>query len=555
MIRTVSSFSLVGFTVMVALALFGALAHAEGPGPELQRAIKEGVRFLKAQQRADGSWDDADIEARTGTTSLATLALLAAGEPPVQGEVASALKYLRGFTANDLRSTYAVALQTMVFAAADPAAYRAQIASNARWLQLGQIRPGDRVNWPGSWTYSPLKTRNGDSSNTHYALLGLEAARDAGVQVHPAVWALSRNFWEQAQRQDGGWGYTPNSAVRATGSMTCAGISSLIITRPSMVRESLSGNKVQGCVPPPRKRSAPKNPAMAGEGHLHAGLDWLQQHLRVDENPGAGQQWRYYYLRDLQLAGRFSRRRFFGEQDWYQKGAEKLIQDQDAAGGFWEGVGPVEGQGRVVATSFALLFLSDRPPPTLIVKLRHGPGDDWNSDPDDVSNLVEVVSRDWRHRLSWDVVDLTGDGAAPRAPVLFLNGHEAPELTKEAKQALRRYVELGGFLFAEACCGKAGFDRGFRSLMQELFAGAEEALKPLDEDHSIWRIKYPLKPEAHQLWGIKIGDRTAVVYSPLDLSCFWNLAKSQPNHKLVERALQVGQNVVDYATGRKIPSQ
>jgi hypothetical protein len=523
------------------------------------------VRFLKSQQRADGSWADADSESPTGTTSLATLALLAAGEPPAQGEVASALKYLRGFTANDLRSTYAVALQTMVFAAADPGAYRTQIANNARWLQLGQIRPGDRVRWPGAWTYSTAKTRNGDASNTHYALLGLDAARDAGVQVHPTVWALARNFWQQAQRQDGGWGYTPDPALRATGSMTCAGISSLIITRPSTVRESLSGNKVEGCVPPPRKRSAPRDPATAGDRQLYAALDWLRQHFRVDENPGAGQQWRYYYLHELHQAGRFTRRRFFGEHDWYLKGAEKLIQEQDSDGGFWQGKGPVEGQGqgRVVATSFALLFLSDRPPPTLILKVRHGPGDDWNSDPDDVSNLVEVVSRDWKHRLSWDVVDLTGDGdgdgagagAAPRAPILFLNGHEAPELTKEAKQALRRYVEQGGFLLAEACCGKAGFDRGFRSLMQELFAGAEEALKPLDENHPIWRIKYPLKSENHKLWGVQLGDRTAVIYSPFDLSCFWNLAKSQPHHKLVERALQVGHNIVDYATGRRIPSQ
>ena len=48
---------------------------------EVEQAIRDGVRFLKQQQRADGSWPDVDNEAHTGTTSLVTLALLTAGEP------------------------------------------------------------------------------------------------------------------------------------------------------------------------------------------------------------------------------------------------------------------------------------------------------------------------------------------------------------------------------------------------------------------------------------------------------------------------------------------
>ena len=43
---------------------------------EVERAIREGVRFLKQEQRADGSWLDVHGDARTGTTSLVTLALL-----------------------------------------------------------------------------------------------------------------------------------------------------------------------------------------------------------------------------------------------------------------------------------------------------------------------------------------------------------------------------------------------------------------------------------------------------------------------------------------------
>src|SRR3954447_19807864 len=84
---------------------------------EVERAIREGVRFLKQEQRADGSWLDVHGDSRTGTTSLVTLALLTAGEPHDSPVVKSAVDYLRHSGPDQLGSTYAIALQTMVFAA------------------------------------------------------------------------------------------------------------------------------------------------------------------------------------------------------------------------------------------------------------------------------------------------------------------------------------------------------------------------------------------------------------------------------------------------------
>ncbi len=51
-------------------------------GQDVERAIRQGVRFLKSKQRSDGSWTEVDQAARTGPTSLAVLALLTAGEKP-----------------------------------------------------------------------------------------------------------------------------------------------------------------------------------------------------------------------------------------------------------------------------------------------------------------------------------------------------------------------------------------------------------------------------------------------------------------------------------------
>ena len=68
--------------------------------------------------------------------------------------------------------------------------------------------------------------------------------------------------------------------------MTCAGISSLIITglKRFQGQEFLVGDQIQGC----------------GKGginiNLQRGIDWMASHFRVGENFAIGQQWRYYYL-------------------------------------------------------------------------------------------------------------------------------------------------------------------------------------------------------------------------------------------------------------------
>ena len=109
--------------------------------------------------------------------------------------------------------------------------------------------------------------------------------------------------------------------------------------------------------------------------------------------------------------------------------------------------GKARDRGRqVVATSFALLFLAKGRAPVLVNKLRHGPRGDWNNDPDDVRNLVAVVSRDWKNLLTWQVVDPAIASVADllQAPIVFFNGHKVPELNAQAKQNLRDYVEQGG---------------------------------------------------------------------------------------------------------------
>ncbi len=511
-------------------------------GQQVQRAIDGGVQFLKAQQRPDGSWADIEPESRTGMTSLVTLALMTAGEPPDSQAIRQALDYLRHFGPAELKSTYAISLQTMVFATADPQRDLLRIVANVRWLELAQIKPKDPVFWPGSWAYSDTKRRPGDNSNSQYALLGLFAASEVGVPVKPSVWELSRSYWERGQKHDGSWAYTPD-ANAPTASMTCAGVSSVIISRlgRSQGQEFLQGEVVNGCG------------RGAVDRNLQAGFDWLASRFQVGENFGGGQQWKFYYLYGLERAGRLAGIRFFGDHDWFRVGAEELVGTQDKRGQYWQG--KLVEENKVLATSFALLFLAKGRAPVLINKLRHGPSEDWNNDPDDIRNVVSIVSRDWKHLLTWQVVD-SKKATVPdllRAPILFINGHNAPEFTIAEKKNLHAYVERGGFILAEACCGSADFDKGFKKLMEELFPDKRDQLRPLPDDHPVWQARHLLSAAIHPLWGISRGGRTAVIYSPSDLSCYWNQSGRSLTNPAVIKAIKIGHNVIDAVTGRKLP--
>src|SRR5207237_156716 len=47
----------------------------------------------------------------------------------------------------------------------------------------------------------------GDLSNAQFAVLGLKACSDAGIEIPKPVWEGALRYFLKAQNQDGGWGY------------------------------------------------------------------------------------------------------------------------------------------------------------------------------------------------------------------------------------------------------------------------------------------------------------------------------------------------------------
>jgi hypothetical protein len=559
--------------IPVCLALVAASFPAAAQGEELAKsvvdAIEKGKRLLLRAQRPDGSFPAADGSFPVGVTSLSLLALMNTGMTPADPEINRGLQWLRK---QDPGMTYEVSLMIMALAAAkDPNQKdNVRILNLVKKLEEGQIRNGENA---GSWSYGTGRAGlnlGGDRSNGQYAVLALREAQEIGVPVSLETWRRARLHWKFSQNVDGSWGYTGQAGGGGSGSMTVAGIATMVITE-GMVRAGEEETNPDGTPVCCAKRDP--------DDSLEKAARWLGNNFAVGHNP-AGNHWLLYYLYGLERAGRLSGRRFFvnsqgQKHDWYREGAEFLVKMQTALSGGWQGVGSMESDP-IVGTSFALLFLSKGLAPVMINKLQYGPrdaagkqiaGNDWNQHPDDIRNLTQHISNlpKWPKLLTWQTVDVTQATVADllQAPIVFFNGTERPEFTQRDIDLLRDYIQQGGFIFVERCCGSAAFDEGFRELVKQIVPPSEAQLKKLPADHPVFRSEYNLLDDAGQptaeLWGIDVGCRTSIIYSPHDLSCLWDKWTSfdVPKRRrelvaMITKANRVGVNVVAYVTGREL---
>lgn len=145
-----------------------------------------------------------------------------------------------------------------------------------------------------------------------------------------------------------GFGYTPGG--RATGSMTTAGLSSLVIVKAMLLEQHTLDPEL-------RKRL---------DQGVWDSIAWLARNYDVDGNPPERSPvWHYYYLYGLERACVIAGKKYLGERDWYRDGSILLVDAQQKDGrwqppsavGAWSGgPGPVYDTA-YLDTCFALLFL------------------------------------------------------------------------------------------------------------------------------------------------------------------------------------------------------
>ena len=267
--------------------------RAEITAEQVRKAIDRGVGYLKGQQRPDGSWADM-LGMPGGISALCTLALLNSGVEPDDPAIQKALEHLRKLKPE---RTYVVSLQTMVFARAEPEKDRLLIDRNVKWLERPQIAEGD---CKGAWTYPGMRRRR----QLQLAVRAAGAARGRagrrpGQRPHLAAGQELLGELPERRRLLG----LHRAPQPGTGSMTCAGITSLVIAADRVQAERRPGRRrPHRLLPAPAIRRGPTASSGACSG-------W-DSTTRSATIPAAGATWALYYLYGLERAGRLTARRF-----------------------------------------------------------------------------------------------------------------------------------------------------------------------------------------------------------------------------------------------------
>ena len=541
------------FAVLIVLVPGSQLADAAIDAAQVQRAIDRGIAYLRQTQDERGGWVEFGGQS-CGLSSLCTLALLNAGVARDDPSLTRALRYLRGCTPNE---TYSLALQTLVYCQVGAAGDLPRIRRNVKVLVDSQ-KKGGLGRQEGAWGYGGGRS-SGDPSNAQFAILALGAAQDRGVEVEPEVFERALKYWNSRQTRDGGWGY--GGGQSATGSMTCAGIASIIISRGRLsgLSSEISGDQIRCC-----------GNVDDNTDPVAAGLNWLGRSFNLEVNPGGGPGTFFYYLYALERVGRLSGRRFIGQHDWYREGAERLIELQDSFQGFWSGAAWEDD--RNIATSFALLFLSKGKRQVVIGQLRYDAqqaDSRWQRHPDAMRQLVRHVERDWGRDLTWQTVESERAKVIDllQTPVLLISGREKLAFSEPIQQRLKEYIDQGGTIVFDADagdgCGAAEpFEQSVRQLCQQWFDGAD--LERLPPGHPVWFAERKVDVNAIEqdewIYGVQACCRTAVFYSPKSLSCRWELSdilfrrgdESPAVRSKIDTAIRIGQNIIAYATGREL---
>jgi squalene-hopene/tetraprenyl-beta-curcumene cyclase len=349
----------------LAVPVFAAEAPKVSPKDQ-EAMVAKAIDYL----RTKGQKDDGSFSPQTGSavTSLVTTALLKQGRTVDDPVVAKALKYIEGFVREDggiymtdsKQINYETCIAIMCFAEANKDGRYDKILKNAdaylkkqQWTEANGKEKSD-VYYGGAGYGN---NKRPDLSNTTFMVDALKAAGndENSEAIKRALVFISRcqNLETEynttpfaAKKPDGGFYYTPaaggqsmagiddNGALRSYGSMTYAGLKSMIFAGV--------------------KKDDPR---------VKAALAWLSKNYSTSENPAMGDAGLYYYYQTLAKAlsayGADTFKDASGhEHDWRQEvlAALKAKQKED---GSWVNTNNkfMEGDANLT-TGYALLAIA-----------------------------------------------------------------------------------------------------------------------------------------------------------------------------------------------------
>ncbi len=305
---------------VLALA-WGAGADAPAPGrqetPAAERrdkslllesraAARRAMRYLAEAQQEDGSW-----RTDPAITALVVTAMLGTGQEEFgvrSDTVKHALQYIRSFARPDggifdkFYPNYTTSICAMALVEAGLAEDE-ELLHGARQFLLGlQADEGEGIAGDnpdhGGWGYEKgddkQEGHRPDLSNTQMALEAVRALEEAAEEDRPEAdedkertrtelaYGMAIQYLMRCQNDDGGFIYRPDESkagerpdggLRSYGSMTYAGLKSMVHAR-----------------------------LKPGDPRVRAAFEWARAHWSVTENPGLGQQGLYYYYQTMAKA-------------------------------------------------------------------------------------------------------------------------------------------------------------------------------------------------------------------------------------------------------------
>ncbi|MCX7935731.1 MAG: DUF4159 domain-containing protein, partial [Planctomycetota bacterium] len=111
---------------------------------------------------------------------------------------------------------------------------------------------------------------------------------------------------------------------------------------------------------------------------------------------------------------------------------------------------------------------------------------DWDPNPSALATLLKYGMRRSSLAARFQRQDVSLAETADLPPMLYLTGHDDFAFSASEAGRLRAYLQGGGFLFADACCGRAAFDQAFRRELRKVLP--DHSLAPLKPDHPLLRL-------------------------------------------------------------------
>lgn len=357
---------------MVLLVVFGhaiaVAADGQPMGPDraaYRNAVGRGLEYLAQTQADDGSFSS---QAGPGLSAIVATALLRHGQTPHDPLVARSLQYLTGFVHDDggiyapgsRLQNYETSLAILCFHEANADGRYDELLKKAEAFNKKIQWDHDEGHDESSMSYGGAgygSHSRPDLSNTAFLIEALHAvgaeSNDAALQKALVFVSRCQNLESQynttefaAKVNDGGFYYTiaaggssqagetPDGGLRSYGSMTYAGLKSMIYCGVS-----------------------PDDP------RVKAATKWIQKHYSLAENPGMGADGLFYYYhtfaKALDAVGDDQFTDAAGEShDWRRELAERLFELQKEDGSWVNGSERWLEADPNLVTAYALLALS-----------------------------------------------------------------------------------------------------------------------------------------------------------------------------------------------------